>query len=89
MSSSHRKREDSADGCRELELEDRERAAAMGNPHMRATFERSAEAWAARAHLLDRLEASFNARAAANVGERQKKANASKPSSKPIGISVA
>jgi hypothetical protein len=30
---------------------------------MRVQLERSADAWAARAHLLDRLEANFNARA--------------------------
>jgi hypothetical protein len=38
----------------------------MMNPHMRTTLERSAEAWAARAKLLDRLENSFNERVAAH-----------------------
>jgi hypothetical protein len=80
MSSSQRKREDLAEGCRELELADRERAAATPSLHVRACFERSANAWAERASLLDRLEASFKARVAANAGERPPKAKASKPS---------
>ena len=58
-----RKREDSADGCRLLASDDQQRAQAMGNPRMRATLERSAAAWEARAKLLDRLEANFLARA--------------------------
>jgi hypothetical protein len=67
MSSGRRKPEDSAEGCRALEQADRLRAAAMVNPHMRETLERSADAWNARATLLDRLEAGFNERAAENV----------------------
>jgi hypothetical protein len=63
MSSSRRRREDTAEGCRELAHDDEERAAAVPNAHMRATLERSAAAWTSRADLLDRLEASFNARA--------------------------
>lgn len=64
MSSSRRKPEDSAEGCRALAASDRERASSTINTHVRATFERSAEAWNARASLLDRLETSFDARAA-------------------------
>jgi len=64
MSSSRRKPEDSVDGCRALAASDRVRAATAANGHVRATFERSAEAWSARASLLDRLETSFNARVA-------------------------
>ena len=63
MRSSPRKPEDSADGCRAFAASDRERASATGNTHIRATFERSAEAWSVRAGLLDRIEQSFNARA--------------------------
>jgi hypothetical protein len=61
MSSSRRKPENSVDGCRAFAASDRERAS-TANGHVRATFERSAEAWSARASLLDRLETSFDAR---------------------------
>jgi hypothetical protein len=64
-----RKAEDSPAGCRAFAASDRERAAASGSEHMRECLERSAEAWSARAQLLDRLEASFEARAAANAGK--------------------
>ena len=64
MSSSRRKPEDSVDGCRAFAALDRERASTAANGHARATFERSAEAWSARASLLDRLETSFDARVA-------------------------
>jgi hypothetical protein len=64
MSLSRRKPEDSADGCRAFAASDRERASATVNTYIRATFERSAEAWKARANLLDRLETSFDACAA-------------------------
>ena len=67
MSSAKRRAEDSADGCRTLERDDRERAAVISSEHMRAVFERSADAWSARARLLDRLERDFNDRAAANA----------------------
>jgi hypothetical protein len=63
MSSLRRKPEDSADGCRALAASDRERASAAAG-HVRSRFERSAQAWTARATLLDRLETSFDARAA-------------------------
>jgi len=61
MSSAKRKAEDSADGCRALERDDRKRAAASSSEHMRAVLERSADAWSERARLLDRLEKDFNA----------------------------
>jgi hypothetical protein len=70
VSSGKRKAEDSADGCRALERDDRERAAANSNPHMRAVLERSADAWSSRARLLDHLERDFTGRAAANVAKR-------------------
>ena len=68
MTSGRRRLEDTAEGCRALAEDDRGRASAMENPHMRATLERSAHTWAARARLLDRLETSLNERAAANGG---------------------
>jgi hypothetical protein len=77
MSSSRRKPEDSADGCRALAESDRERASATNNIHIRATFKRSAEAWSARASLLERLEVSFDAPSAATLLN---------PSRKLIGI---
>src|SRR5207253_3797176 len=67
MSSPRQKPEDSAHGCRANAMSDRERAAAASNERMRASLERSAEVWITRAKLLDRLETSFHARAAANV----------------------
>jgi hypothetical protein len=65
-----KKREDTAEGCRLLAEDDRARAAETPNEHMRSCLEGSADAWTARAKLLDRLEANFNARAEANVRER-------------------
>ena len=70
MTSTRPKPEDSADGCRAFAKADREKAAGTPNEHVRATFERSADAWTARAGLLDRLEASFNERTAAIQAER-------------------
>lgn len=67
MNSARRRPEDSAGGCRALEQADRLRALATPNSHIRETLERSADAWNARATLLDRLETSFNERAAENV----------------------
>jgi hypothetical protein len=63
MSSSRRKPEDSADGCRALAAADRERASGAANGHVRDRFERSAHAWIARAILLEHLEADFDAHA--------------------------
>lgn len=62
MSALRHRPEDSAEGCRAFAASDRERATAAFNPQIRATFERSAEAWTARAGLLDRLQTSFLAR---------------------------
>lgn len=64
MTSARRRAEDTADGCRSLAENDRVRATAMINPHMRTSLERSADAWAARAKLLQRLETRFNERVA-------------------------
>lgn len=66
-----RKREDTAEGCRELSLDDRARAADAGSDHMRARLEGSADAWAVRAKLLDRLKASSSARIEAQAPEQQ------------------
>ena len=57
-----RKREDTAEGCRAMALDDRARAADIGSSHMRSTFERSADAWTTRAELLERLQTSFTAK---------------------------
>ena len=73
MSSNRRKPEDTADGCRALAQADRERASSVTNVQVRACFESSAAAWSARAGLLDRLEAGFNARAAANLQEKPRR----------------
>jgi hypothetical protein len=73
MSTERRVPEDSAGGCRALEQADRLRALATPNPHVRESFERSADAWSARATLLDRLEASFKERAAENVKSQSRR----------------
>ena len=73
MSSAKRKPEDSAQGCRDLERGSREQAAAMTSEHMRAVLERSAEAWSARAKLLDRIERDFSTRTAANRLEKPRR----------------
>ncbi|HSQ99503.1 MAG TPA: hypothetical protein VLM36_06260 [Sphingomicrobium sp.] len=70
MSSAKRRPEDSADGCRALAKSDCEKAAEVPSGHMRARFERSAAAWTTRAGLLERIEASFEARAASVERER-------------------
>ena len=62
MTSARRRTEDTADGCRSLAENDRVRATATINARMRASLERSADAWTARARLLQRLETSFNER---------------------------
>lgn len=64
MSAAKRKAEDSADGCRGRAQDDRARAAAMTSGHMRTVLERSADAWSARARLLERLDKDFSRRAA-------------------------
>lgn len=63
MSSTNRKREDTAEGCRMLASENREQAAAAADEHRRASLERRAIVWSARADLLRRLEANFTQRA--------------------------
>jgi len=65
-----RRAEDTAHGCRALADADRERAADMVNDHMRGAHERSADAWTSRADLLERLELSSNARAAAYLRDK-------------------
>ena len=70
MSSAKRKPEDSAEGCRGLERDSRERAAEATSEHMRTVLERSADAWSARAKLLSRLESNFLARAVEAQGGR-------------------
>lgn len=72
MSSIKRKPEDSAEGCRGLERESRERAATTTCEHMRTVLERSANAWSARAQLLSRLESNFLARAVKIQGDHSR-----------------
>ena len=54
----HKKLEDTADGCRSLAQDDRTRAEESDSDRMRFRLACSAEAWTARADLLDRLEAN-------------------------------
>jgi hypothetical protein len=61
------KREDTAEGCRQLAQDDRSRATEVCSQHMRHCLQRSADAWTARAALLGRLDASFRARAEAHA----------------------
>ena len=56
--------EDTPEGCRSFAADDRDRAATFTVDQARSRYERSAAAWTARADLLDRLEAKFQARAA-------------------------
>jgi len=53
-----RKLEDTAAGCRTLARDDRDRAQESDSERMRFRLACSAEAWSARADLLDRLEAN-------------------------------
>lgn len=66
-----RKREDTAEGCFGLARDDEARAAGIANDHMRRTLEKSAEAWTARATLLERLQGRSNARAEAQALQQQ------------------
>ena len=75
MSSTKREPEDSADGCRGLERDRRERAAATTSEHMRMILERSTNAWSAKAQLLSRLERNFLARAVEIQGDRLRPSN--------------
>lgn len=54
--------EDTEDGCRAHAADDLHRAAALSGQTMRWRFEHSAAAWMARASLLARREAQFQAR---------------------------
>ncbi|HVM37460.1 MAG TPA: hypothetical protein VM265_03610 [Sphingomicrobium sp.] len=62
-----RRREDTSLGCREMAADDRVRADATDTAHMRLRMESSADAWTTRADMLQRLERSHDARAAANA----------------------
>lgn len=54
-----RKPENSADGCRASAQADLVKAAATPNPQVRKALERSANAWAIRAELLERMHAKL------------------------------
>ena len=58
VSMPHRKPEDTAAGCRIMASDDMDRAEQSDSAHMRARLACSAEAWTARADLLDRMEAN-------------------------------
>lgn len=58
VSNPQRNPEDSAAGCRMMASDDRERAALSDSAHMGLRLLGSADAWTARAELLDRLEAN-------------------------------
>lgn len=66
-----KKPEDTSAGCRTLAHNDQARAAHAGSDHMSKTLQRSAEAWTARADMLERLEANFKGRAASARQSRQ------------------
>lgn len=75
MSSAIRKAEDTTQGCRNLERNSRELAAATIGEHRRTILERSANAWSARAQHLSGLERTFLARAVKNQGGRSRRSN--------------
>ncbi|MDB5671493.1 MAG: hypothetical protein JWO25_2452 [Alphaproteobacteria bacterium] len=54
--------QDTIEGCRVRAAADRERAAAMDTHFGTVKLERSAAAWTERGDMLERLEASFEAR---------------------------
>jgi hypothetical protein len=56
--------EDTADGCRAFAAADLRRAEDLAVEHVRWRYRHSAEAWFARADLLDQLEAKFQERLA-------------------------
>lgn len=58
---------DTAEGCRAFEANDRARAETMAGGHVRSALSCSADAWAARAQLLDLIESKFRARTNPNV----------------------
>lgn len=61
----NREQRDTAAGCRDRASADLLEAATMATVNARARMESSAANWTLRAELLDRLEASFEARKAA------------------------
>ncbi len=61
LSMSAKRPEDTAAGCRANADADLARATAPGAQHFRWRFEHSAAAWAARAELLDKEAANFEA----------------------------
>ena len=61
----NREQRDTAAGCRDRASADLLEAATMATVNARARMESSAANWTLRAELLDRLEASFDARKAA------------------------
>lgn len=52
-----RKAEDTSAGCHAMAANDRARASENVNDRMKAVFERSADAWASRGNMFERLEA--------------------------------
>jgi hypothetical protein len=71
LSSPDRRPEDTAAGCRLLASDDQARAEQSDSTHMRERLIGSAEAWSARAALLERLESkrpSFEPEAASGWG---------------------
>jgi hypothetical protein len=54
--------EDTPDGCRTLAAADLRRAADVAVAHVRWRYRHSADAWLARADLLDQIEATFQER---------------------------
>jgi hypothetical protein len=63
----HKKPEDTSEWCRSLAKDDRDRADAADSANMRFRLVCSAEAWTARAKLLERLEGN-RARKGAELG---------------------
>jgi hypothetical protein len=53
-----KKQEDTAAGCRSMAQDDRDRAVISDSDRMRFRLACSAEAWSARAEMLDRMEAN-------------------------------
>ena len=64
-----RKPEDTSEGCRLLGRDDRERAEQTDSELMRVRLDRSAQAWAIRAELLERLESRRGQIDAPEAGE--------------------
>ena len=63
----HKRPEDTSEWCRSLAKDDRDRADASDSENMRLRLVCSAEAWTARANLLERLEGN-RARKEAELG---------------------